>query len=84
MRVSRQLHTPATLPPGKEYPRPTYEEAVRPQSWPGRFGEEIKPLALPGIETRLFGHAACTLTATLRLLLFHAIVFMNVSYYAEL
>jgi hypothetical protein len=55
MEESNQLHTPATLAPGKE----TRSSLNRSPS--GGFEEEKNPLLLAGIEPRFLGRSVCSL-----------------------
>jgi hypothetical protein len=55
--MSGQLHTPATLPPGKEPPVPLDKRLGGPQTRSGLRGEE-KILTLPGLELQPLGRPA--------------------------
>ena len=59
MEANGQLHIPTVLPPAKERPVPTEQEAGWTRSQ--LFGEEINHLPLPGIELRFLGRPARSL-----------------------
>lgn len=50
MGVTGHLHALASLPPWKEAPDLTEQEAGRPQNQAIHFGEDIYPLTLPGTD----------------------------------
>jgi len=49
----RRLRTPAAVSPWKELWVPIVRKTGCPQGWSGRFGEEINPLFVLGLEPRL-------------------------------